>query len=218
MSSMPGQFRTKTEMVYDWIKERILSGDLKQGEKINIKETSVQFGVSGIPVREAVGKLQSEGLVEIIPHVGASVTAYSSHQIKEINLIRSELETLALKLAADYLNQDLLNNLEAIIKKMDQALEEGDIKSFGRLNREFHLSIYRASPYRFLYDLIVSLWDRGELRRKAFMQDPARAKKSQEEHWEMYRALCAGNFEKALEIFRRQKEETFKFAMSRLNN
>ena len=77
-------YMTKNEYIYEKLKDEIVDGKLASGERIIIREVSKKFGVSGVPIREALNRLQQDGLVEIIPHVGAKVVEFDLKKFKEI--------------------------------------------------------------------------------------------------------------------------------------
>ena len=93
------KFFTKTEIVYEKLKEDIISGILRQGEKIIAREISKELGVSDIPVREALKKLETEGLVENIPYVGSRVSQINLKKAAEIFAVRLELEIICYSLS-----------------------------------------------------------------------------------------------------------------------
>ncbi len=93
------KFRSKSEIVYDFLKLNILNGKLKSGERIAVSDVAKILGISGIPIREALTKLEAEGLVTITPHIGASVISIDKTKFEEIHVIRTELEGLATRLA-----------------------------------------------------------------------------------------------------------------------
>src|SRR2546429_8814054 len=116
-------YRTKTEMVYEKLKEEIITGLLDQGEKIVAREVARQMGVSDIPVREALKKLESEGLVENIPHVGSSVSTTNLKTAREIFAVRLELESYAARLAAKNANASQIDELQKIVDAIDRNIE-----------------------------------------------------------------------------------------------
>ena len=95
-------FKTKSVAVYDAIRKEIVDGKLKPGQKIVMRSLAKQFGLSEIPVREAIRKLESDGFVEFTPHVGAVVTTIDEKEFVETYLIRIELEALATRLAVSH--------------------------------------------------------------------------------------------------------------------
>jgi len=209
-------FNTKTEMVYEQLKENIVSGILEQGQKIVVTELAKQFGVSGIPLREALKKLESEGLVENIPHVGARVSQFNLRKAAEIFATRLELEGFATRLAAQNANKDAVEELQQYVDAINQAVQNGDLKSVGRLNTAFHQKIYWLSGNEILYDMIVSLMERSEISRSVFVLLPDRKEKSNLEHQMIVDAIREGNAEKAEQVLRAQKANAFAALLNKL--
>jgi DNA-binding GntR family transcriptional regulator len=200
-----GTYLTKVDLAYGVLREAILSGNLQPGLGINPKLIAEQLNMSFIPVREALRRLEQDGLVVIRPHVGSTVYEFKVDEIRETMLIRSELEALATQLAAPNLDADTLTQLEALVARMDDCIERSAPEEFGRLNREFHLTIYRSSPYRKLYNLIEGLWDQIPRARSVFTLVPERMRESQRGHHELMGALRARDSEAAAAVVRKQK-------------
>jgi DNA-binding GntR family transcriptional regulator len=156
-------FKTKTSMVYDYIKERILNGKYAPGERINPKDLSLQLNISPVPVREAVNKLSTEGLIKMTPHLGATIANINKAEYKEIHMIRTELECFAIGLSLDHLTEERLSKLERIIEDSAQAIQSGKYEKFRRLSKQFHQGIYRDSPYQILVKIIMDLYDKVQL-------------------------------------------------------
>jgi DNA-binding GntR family transcriptional regulator len=209
-------FNTKAEMVYEQLKENIISGFFEQGKKIIAREIAKQVGISDIPVREALKKLESEGLVENIPHVGTRVVEFNLQKAAEIFMIRLELEAFATRLAALHADVNALNELQELVDCMNQAIQEEDCKQIGRLNRKFHQSLYKLSGNATLYEIIVSLMERSEISRAVFVLLPERKKQSNLEHQMIVNALRDGNGEEAEKILRAQKSHAFAALLNKL--
>ena len=111
---------TKADRAYEGLRQAILTGVLEPKEQINPKAISAEFGMSVIPVREALRRLEQEGLIVIKPHVGATVRELPVAEIRENLLIRSELEALAVRLATPLMTKDVLDSLQGLIDKMDK--------------------------------------------------------------------------------------------------
>lgn len=198
-------FKMKNEMVYDYLKKCILSGALKPAEKIVIREISKKLNVSDIPVREAIRKLESQGFVGIIPHVGARVIEIKRDEIEEIYVIRSELESLATRLASKYINDREFYKLEKMLDECEKSIQSGSYERIGELNKHFHLEIYSCSPYKRLFNMISDLWASSSMMRSVFVLSPVRARQSLKEHRQILEALKNGNGKLAGKLVRRQK-------------
>lgn len=134
--------RTTTNIVADEIRQRILSGQLKEGEQIRQEAIATELGVSRIPVREALRQLEAEGLITLVSHKGAEVTRLEPSEIAELFEIRMMLESSMFGLAIDKIAERDLKAAEALIEDMrnDAAIEE-----WGTLNWQFHETLYRPA-------------------------------------------------------------------------
>lgn len=209
-------YNTKTEMVYEKLKEDIVAGILKQGEKIIAREVATEFGVSDIPVREALKKLESNGLVENVPHVGSRVTEVNIKTANEIFMIRVELESFATRLAAKNANASEAKKLQEIVDDIDLCIQRDDIEELSRLNTHFHKTLYKLSRNETLCDLIFSLMDRSQYSRSVFTYIPDRKEHSNEEHKLIVDAISKGDTEEAEKALRTQKEIAFAAFLNKL--
>lgn len=196
-------------MVYEKLKEEITAGLLEQGEKIVAREIARQFGVSDIPVREALKKLESDGLVENLPHVGSRVSVINLQTAREIFAIRLELESFATRLAAKNATPSQIDELQEIVEEIDRNVVESNVLEISRLNTLFHQKLYRLSGNESLCELIFSLMDRSQYSRSIFTLVPGRKEHSNEEHKRIVDALRKGNAEEAGKALRTQKEQAF---------
>ncbi len=198
-------FKTKTEVVYDFLKNNILNGNFKPEEKIVISEVAKQMDVSDIPIREAIKRLQTEGFLDITPHVGASVIKINPEEFEEIALIRGELERLAAKLAVKYLTEKEFNEMERIHKEGELALQNNNFQKLAELNKKFHFKIYNATPHKLLLKMISDLWDKARMLPHVFTYSTERCRQSQKEHKMILDALRKGDGKTAGQIIKKQK-------------
>ena len=198
-------FRTKAELVYENLRERILSGELVPGSELSISGVARELGVSEIPVREGVQRLELEGLLHLEAHKTPRVRVVSGHDIEELLAIRTELESLAIRHAAEHISQSQLEGVRAILDQMGAAERGLDTVEYGRLNRGFHLAIYEAQPFRRLATMIRQLWDSTDWCRRIFVADADYVLASSAEHEGIYDALVARDGDRAAELLRRQK-------------
>lgn len=183
--------QTLREKILETIREAILKGDLKPGEKVAEPELAERFGISRTPIREAFRQLESEGYLTVIPRKGAVVAALSERDVQEFYAIKSILEGYAAELAAQNLTEKDLVKLEAINEKLKEIAKEGDVKAFYRVHNEFHDTFLRAADNSKLYELIHQLGMKFSRLRMASLSVSGRMAISVEEH------------DKLLEAFRR---------------
>ena len=202
------KFITKNVAVYEALRKDIIEGRLKPGQKIIMSEVAKEFGLSDIPVREAIRRLESEGYVHFTPHVGAIVTELDGDKIIELYLIRTELESLATRLAVAHVTARDIDFLVRKNHEMELAIKANKLEKLGALNKEFHLKIYRAAPYPTLTQLIEDLWEKMERTQCVFSFLPDRAVASVDEHKKIIEALKAKDTGLAERLVRNQKSFT----------
>lgn len=203
-------FKTKSEAVFEKLRQKIFNGELNPGQRIVLSEIAKEFGTSEIPIREAIRKLESEGIVKVTPHVGAVVNLMEDSESLEVYLMRIELEVLATKLATPHITDADITRLNKIIQKAERAIETDNLKKLGPLNKEFHLTIYTVGSYQILYKTITDLWERFDLMQCVFSYAPERAIPSWQEHKDIVDALAQRNAKLAAKLVRQQKNQTKK--------
>jgi DNA-binding GntR family transcriptional regulator len=156
-----GPQRTVTEQVLSQLRQLIMSGALLPGTRIDQGDLAQRFGVSVVPVREALARLQSSGLVRIVPHRGVFVESLSAEELVDIYNVRELLEEHAARLAAERLTERDLLALEQIEERMTAAGTSQDYDVYLALNRDLHFLIYRAAGRAYLLQIIEQLWDRS---------------------------------------------------------
>jgi DNA-binding GntR family transcriptional regulator len=184
---------TKQERVYRAIRERILSGAYGPGYRVVIDALASEFGVSALPVREAIRRLEAEGLVIFRPNAGAHVAPADPGLFYEEMAVLAVLEGYATALAATRLGKAEIKRLSAITDSMVEAINRLDPLSFGRLNQEFHAAIYECCPNAALVDLLNDVVRRLDaIRRTVFVQIPYRGAESVAEHRQLITLLAEG--------------------------
>lgn len=149
--------QTLREKILETIREAILKGTLKPGEKVAEPELAERFGISRTPIREAFRQLESEGYLTVIPRKGAVVTALSEQDVQEFYAIKSILEGYAAELAATRLTEKDIEKLKTINEKLKTLAAEDDVKAFFRTHNEFHDLFIRAAGNQKLAELITQM-------------------------------------------------------------
>ena len=188
---------SKSEFVYQSIKEAIISGQLKAGARLVLADLADKLNVSTQPVREALMRLDTEEYVKWTLNVGAEVADISVDDLKEDIPILRELEGLATREAAKRITSSTLEQLDEMIATMRSYAHNNMSADYGRLNRQFHYLIHCASENKQLVKILDSLWNRRERLRTVFFLSPMRAFDSLKEHEEIIEALRAGEGKKA---------------------
>ena len=147
---------SKTDLVVALIRELIITGELAAGEQLRQRDLAQRFGVSQTPVREAMRRLESEGLLLCDTHRGFTVMSPEDGPVEENFQIRAALESLAASLAAAKIDAEGIARLEELNARM-RALGEDD-PAYADLNREFHFSVYEYARSPLLLSLMRLLW------------------------------------------------------------
>jgi GntR family transcriptional regulator, rspAB operon transcriptional repressor len=148
---------TSRDFVAAELRQAIVRGELKGGEKLNPADIAESYGVSQTPAREALQLLASEGLVRNDAFRGAWVSEMSAEEYEEIYLMRIGLEDLAARLGAERITDDAVEAMSELLQEMASAAQDGDIDQFYTLDRRFHEIHYSASGRQSLVDRIMNL-------------------------------------------------------------
>jgi DNA-binding GntR family transcriptional regulator len=151
-----GSYLSKTDLVAALIRELVITGELTGGEQLRQRDLAQRFGVSQTPVREAMRRLESEGLLVCDTHRGFTVAAPEVSPTQDATLIRAALESLGASLAARKIDAAGLARLRDLNEAM-RALPDGD-PGYAELNREFHFAIYEYARSPLLLSLMRLLW------------------------------------------------------------
>ena len=133
------------EKIKNTLREKIISEEIESGSRITIQEIAKKYGVSQMPVREALQWLQGEGLLKIIPHKGARVNRIDAQLIKNLYEIRGAIEMLLIKKSFSRISEKELEDLEKKQEDLKKALDLNDLDQVLKMDREIHLSIYKYS-------------------------------------------------------------------------
>lgn len=143
-SLLPGM-PSKADQVYEFLRENILSGVYRPDQRLSMDALAKELGVSKIPVREAIGRLEAQNLVVSQQHVGPTVTSVSSLQLRGVYLAREQLEPLIASLAVETITPPRLAALHEVQSAMKEALDDARLTELGELNYRFHLGIAEAT-------------------------------------------------------------------------
>jgi len=199
-------YSTKSTLIFNMLNEKILCGAIKPGEQLSISNISSSLGVSETPVREALKMLDAKGLVSSIPHVGTVVSKFDLQEMKDLLIVRSDLECLATKLAVPNIYTEDIEKLNIKIKEMEKYITSKDYINYGKLNREFHKIIYDNSKNQLLCELLFDLMSKSERMRSVFYLVPELMNKSHDEHIKLIELLKRKDTEEAIKIIKYQTE------------
>jgi DNA-binding GntR family transcriptional regulator len=148
-----------TDAVLDRLRDSIVQGELKPGEWLKQDELADRFGVSTMPVREALRRLESEGIVEFLPRRGARVIQISASEMEELWSIREELAVLACRWVSRDMSCIPLERLREVYSALQDAADRGDLSRRLELSREFFFTIFEAGQTRHIVRILSTVWD-----------------------------------------------------------
>lgn len=173
------------------IRSMVLSGELLPGEKVQQAALADVLGMSRIPVREALSRLHSEGVLDHKPNTGYTVARFNSEDLSEIYLMRRLLETELIRT----LDLELVSvrTLQTLHKGMIVAAKVRDPEKFQALNRDFHFEIFAASPLPMVRQELERLWYMSGFYRSMYLYEPETTTHLVEEHQTIISAVEAGD-------------------------
>src|SRR5690606_15292192 len=139
------------------LRDEIMEGELRPGERLVFNSLAKRFGVSPIPVREAVRQLESEGLVELLPHTKVTVKGFPVEQGIWAFELRAELEPLALQQAVPFVYRDLVDKLASLVERLAGLKSREHFDRFVAGYCEFHDKLFALTPNRRMIELILEL-------------------------------------------------------------
>jgi DNA-binding GntR family transcriptional regulator len=196
MSTLPRPALTKTAYVYEELRRRILAGELTQGQTIAQEQLAAELGVSTTPLREALRRLDAEGLVNLDAHRDARVTRLNAEEARSLFEIREKLDPLAAKLAATRRTDADIATIESALKDLEPLSASTGFESL-LVHRAFHRSVYTASHNPLLMSLLEGLWDKADRYRQIGLQSKPDSADDRErvrrEHIAIAEAVIAGD-------------------------
>lgn len=149
---------TLQERVYRQVSDLILDGEIAPGQLVTINNLASAFGVSAMPVREAMKRLTSAGALTLVTGRSVGIPELNLGRLTDLRNVRVEIEGLAAAWACEHISPPDLEELKRVCERMARAVESGDIKEYLRANRSFHFGIYRSSGSPVLVAMIETLW------------------------------------------------------------
>ncbi len=159
--------RLASELIAEGVRDLILRGDLMPGERIRQETLASEYGVSRIPVREALRQLESEGLVNLVPHSGARVSHVDLTECVELYRIREAIEPIVLAASVPKLTEADLADLRERMLAVEAAA--GDVNRWLDEDRQFHLLTYRAANMPHAMRMVEGFWNQTQQYRRAYV-------------------------------------------------
>jgi DNA-binding GntR family transcriptional regulator len=198
---------TKTDFVYQTLRKEILDGHLQPGQRLRLTELAERYEISEMPVREALRKLQHDGLVQFESHRGATVSDLSLERIVEIIATRTYLEACATIEAAPHHSPQSIKQMKELVGKMKKIR---DPEQYSELNRKFHRLLIDPCPNAFLKLEIDNLWNKVWRTRSQslFQMVPRRISEATIEHERILNAVVGGPTQKIFDEVMAHREKT----------
>ncbi len=181
------------DVVFQTLRKAILKGELKPGERLMEIALAEKMGVSRTPVREAIRKLELEGLVVTIPRKGAHVAQITRKDLNDVLEVRLGLEYMAIDKACDRMQQEDFHALKKAELNFEQVLQNGSLTELAEADVQFHETIYKASDNQRLLQLLNNLREAIYRYRIEYLKDRHARALLVREHEEIYQAMYERN-------------------------
>jgi DNA-binding GntR family transcriptional regulator len=197
------QSRTLAGQIVDDLRQAILDGEHPAGAQLRQDALAASYGVSRIPVREALFQLEAEGLVSIAPHKGAVVAPLSAAEIRDVFELRALLEVRLLRASAPRLEAEDFAAIRSIEAAFEAAIAAGDKGRWGALNAELHKALYRRAGMPRTEALVAGLLQTSERYTRLQLSNAKAWARASREHAELIRLCRKGDIEAAAALLER---------------
>ncbi len=184
------------DVVFNTLREAILKGDLKPGERLMELQLASKLGVSRTPIREAIRMLEQEGLAVTVPRKGAEVAKMTLKDMEDVLEIRDTLDELAARVACSRISEEQLERLKQIKKQFEDSLQTKDVKKIAQADVKFHDVIYEATGNPKLVNLLNNLREQIYRYRIEYLKDASSYPTLIKEHEAILEALQSRDEEK----------------------
>lgn len=191
------QFMPLREVVFTTLRQAILKGELQPGERLMEITLANKLGVSRTPIREAIRKLELEGLVVMVPRKGAHVAHITEQELNDVLEVRRGLEEMAIEKACERITEEEMVRLEAAAKVFSNLVDSDNLVALAEADVKFHDVIYDATHNRRLVQILNNLREQMYRYRMEYLKDEDSRKLLDEEHKEICKAIREKNRQKA---------------------
>lgn len=187
------------DLVFHTLRKAILTGELKPGERLMEIHLADKLGVSRTPIREAIRKLELEGLVTMVPRKGAMVAEISEAGLKDVLEVRRDLDAFCAELASIRITNEAKEELKKACEAFEDAVKSGDVSVIAKADVNFHDIIIRATANDRLITLINNLAEQIYRYRYEYIKDTSRHEMLMKEHRVLLDAILKGDSKAARE-------------------
>lgn len=202
--------RPASGQIFEYLRDAIVSMELRPGQMIAETSLAEQFGVSRTPVREALIKLSNIGFVEVLPQRGTYVTKFSTQKILEARFIREALEVAVAADLASNVTEELIQACQDIIDAQVKAADEDDAITFQKLDDQFHQTLAQHTQYARVGNLIEAEKAHMDRVRNLSLQEAGQFKRVLAQHKAIVKAIKTGDTNKAQEAMSSHMREVYK--------
>lgn len=191
------EFLPLRDVVFNTLRQAILTGELKPGERLMEIHLANKLGVSRTPIREAIRKLELEGLVTMIPRRGAEVAQITEKSMNDVLEVRRALDALCVELACDRITEEELEQLKKACDGFEAAVRTGDAKRIAQADVALHDIIVHATGNQRLIQLVNNLSEQMYRYRFEYIKDSSQHERLVEEHRIIYQSIVRKDKETA---------------------
>lgn len=191
------EFLPLRDVVFNTLRQAILTGELKPGERLMEIHLANRLGVSRTPIREAIRKLELEGLVTMMPRRGAEVAQITEKSMNDVLEVRRAMDALCAELACERITEEELEQLAEACEEFEKATATGDVKLIAQTDVALHDIIMQATGNKRLVQLINNLSEQMYRYRFEYIKDFSQHERLVEEHRDIYESLLHRDKEKA---------------------
>lgn len=195
------------DVVFNTLRQAILRGELKPGERLMEIQLANKLGVSRTPIREALRKLELEGLVNMVPRKGAEVADITEKSLRDVLEVRKALEELSVQLACEKITEEEIEELKRVAERFKDTLDDQDVTKIAEADVAFHDVIYTATDNQKLILLLNNLREQMYRYRVEYLKKE-----------EAYPHLIAEHEELIDNISKRNKEEATRIMCEHIDN
>ena len=204
------------DLVFTTLRQAILKGELQPGERLMEIQLAEKMGVSRTPIREAIRKLEKEGLVIMVPRKGAEVAGISEKMLKDVLEVRMTLEKLAFSLAMDNIKPEDIVKLEKAETVFADAVSKGTLIDMTNADEAFHFIIYDVADNEKLREILNNLKENMYRYRLEYLKDQNYRDSLTREHAGIIESLRTGDREAGIKVVEKQIENQKKAVMEKL--
>ncbi len=194
------------DVVFHTLREAILRGELKPGERLMELQLAAKLGVSRTPIREAIRMLEQEGLAVTIPRKGAEVAKMTEKDMRDVLQVREALDELAASIACEQMTAEQLDALKATMREFEEYTKTGNVKKIAEADVKFHDIIYQATGNPKLVNILSNLREQMYRYRIEYLKDEKNYPVLIREHSEIVEGLMAKDKEKVTAVMHRHVE------------